>query len=189
MGAAAIITLDEYDRLIACGAFAGRHAQPIELIQGELRMMSPQGAEHAELVAQLNDWSHDVADRRQVKIRIQSSVELRQLDSQPEPDVVWAKAKSYAHQRPQPPEILLVIEVADNSLAYDLNEKCLLYGAAGIRDYWVVDVPNRVVHVFRDPQSDGYRSREEYSMGHQVTPLLFPHASLSVIDLFRCLEA
>ena len=62
--------------MIECGAFAGPNHKPVELIRGELRMISSQGAEHAELVAQLNDSSHDAVDHRRIKIRIQSSVEI-----------------------------------------------------------------------------------------------------------------
>ena len=144
MSSTATFTIHEYERMIACGAFAGPNAKHLELIRGELRMMSPQGAEHGELVSQLNDWSHDVVDRDCVKIRIQSSIEIPQLNTQPEPDVVWAQARSFARRRPQPHEVLLLIEVADSSLTFDLGEKCKLYCDAGIRDYWVVDIPSRL---------------------------------------------
>jgi len=188
MSTAAKFTIDEYERMIACGAFVGPNEKHLELIRGELRMMSPQGAQHGELIGQLDDWSHDVVDRRRVKIRIQTSVEIPSLDTQPEPDVVWAVAKSYARRRPAPHEILLLIEVADSSLAYDLGEKCQLYAESGIRDYWVCDIPNRVVHVFRDPHPDGYRSRHRFSANDTIRPLLADNLSLDVAALFTCLD-
>jgi Uma2 family endonuclease len=188
MSAPAMFTIDEYERMITCGAFAGPNEKRIELIRGELRMMSPQGAAHGELVGQLDDWSHDVVDRRRVKIRIQSSVEIPGFDSQPEPDVVWAQAKSYARRRPRPDEILLLIEVADTSLAYDMGEKCRLYAESKIRDYWVFDIPNRSVHVFRDPTSGGYRTRHQFSASDCVTPLLVDGVSLSVAGSLACLD-
>ncbi len=76
---AATFTIDEYEHMIACGAFNGANVNRIELIRGELRMMSPQGAEHGELVTQLDDWSHEAVERNRVKIRIQSSVEIPQI--------------------------------------------------------------------------------------------------------------
>lgn len=188
MSAAATFTIEEYERMIACGAFAGPNEKRIELVRGELRMMSPQGAEHGELVGQLDDWSHDVVDRRHIKIRIQSSVGIPQFDTQPEPDVVWAESKSYARRRPEPQEILLLVEVADSSLPYDLGEKCQLYAEAGIRDYWVCDIPHRVIHVFRDASSGGYRTREKRSANDHVTPLLVDHVSLQVAETFACLD-
>lgn len=174
--------------MIACGAFAGPNEKRIELIHGELRMMSPQGAEHGELVGRLDDWSHDVIDRQRIKIRVQSSVEFPGFDAQPEPDIVWAEAKPYARRRPQPDEILLLIEVADSSLAYDLGEKCQLYAEAGIRNYWVFDVPNRKVHVFRDPSDNGYKSHVKSSTNDRLIPELVSDVSVNVDEVFSCLD-
>ncbi len=174
--------------MIACGAFVGPNEKRIELIRGELRMMSPQGTEHCECVSWLDDWSHDVVNREVMRIRVQSSIEIPGLATQPEPDVVWVAAKSYARIRPQPADILLLIEVADTSLSYDLTEKCQLYAEAGIRDYWVVDIPHRLLHVFRDAGRDGYRSRDRYSADQAATPLLVAGVSLSVAALFACLH-
>jgi hypothetical protein len=62
MSALATFTVDEYQRMIACGAFVGPNEKRLELIRKELRMQSPQGTAHGELVAKLNDWSHDLLD-------------------------------------------------------------------------------------------------------------------------------
>lgn len=134
--------------MIECGAFAGPNHKPVELIRGELRMISPQGAEHAELIAQLNDSSHDTVDHRRIKIRIQPSVEIPTLNTQPEPDIVGAEYKSYARCQPEPHEILLLLKVADSSLSFDLREKCKLYAESGTRDCCVFDIPNWLVHIF-----------------------------------------
>ena len=188
MSSVATFTIDEYQRMIACGAFVGPNEKRLELIRGELRMMSPQGTEHGELVAKVNDWSHDVVDRQRIKIRIQSSIEIRTSDSQPEPDVVWAEAKSYLQRLPQPQDILLLVEVADSSLSFDVGKKQQLYGDAGIRDYWGVDIPGRMVHIFRDPRTGGYRTHKRFSAPDTVSPLLAGGISLKVSDLFECLE-
>jgi Uma2 family endonuclease len=188
MSASATFTIDEYEHMITRGAFAGPNEKRIELIRGELRMMSPQGAEHGELVGTLDDWSHDVIDRQKIKIRVQSSVEIPKFDAQPEPDIVLAESKSYARRRPRPHEIFLLIEVADTSLAYDLGEKCQLYAEAGIRDYWVFDIPNRLVHVFRDPSKDGYELRDRFSTHDRLIPKLVTDVSLNVDETFACLD-
>lgn len=188
MSALATFTIDEYQRMIACGAFVGPNDKRLELIRGELRMMSPQGTAHGELVAKLNDWSHDVVERQRIKIRIQSSIEIRARDSQPAPDVVWAEPRSYFQQLPQPEDLLLLVEVADSSLSFDLGEKQPLYGAAGIRDYWVVDIPGRMVHVFRDPCAHGYQTHTTCSVSDTLSPLLAAGISLPVSELFECLE-
>jgi len=188
MSTTATFTIDQYEQMIQCGAFAGADAKRIELVRGELRMMSPQGPEHGELVGQLNDWSHAVVDPQRVKIRIQSSVEFPQLSALPEPDIVSVERKSYAHRRPKPQEILLLVEVADSSLAYDLGEKCQLYAEAGIRDYWVIDIPNRLVHVRRDPSPRGYQTCRRLSANEQIGPLLVDNVALQVAGVFACLD-
>ena len=114
MSSSATFTIDEYQYMIARGAFGGCRQKRLELIRGELRMMSPQGAEHGEIVTQLNDWSHEVVDRQRIKIRIQSSVEIPASNSQPEPDVVWAEVRSYVRHLPRPRDIVLLVEVADH---------------------------------------------------------------------------
>jgi Uma2 family endonuclease len=190
MSSLATFTLDEYQHMVACGAFVGPNEKRLELIRGELRILSPQGAAHAEMVAQLNDWSHSAVDPRRIRIRIQSSVELPSCVSQGEPDVVWAAARSYARRLPRPSDILLLMEVADSSLAFDLGEKLQLYGEAGVPKYWVVDIPNRQVHIFRNPQAGEYDSRDIFRCepGVSIAPRLVPEAVLWVPDLFRCLE-
>ena len=83
-----------------------------------------------------------------------------------------------------------LIEVADSSLAYDLGAKASLYAAAGIADYWVVDVVNRRLHVFRDPRPDpaqrflhGYRQLTIYDPPDSVAPLAAPNNPVRVADL------
>ena len=188
MSNSARFTTSEYEHMISCGAFAGPSEKRIELIRGELRMMSPQGSEHGELVSHLDDWSHAVLDRQKIKIRVQSSIEIPNIDTQPEPDIVWAKAQSYAQRRPQPEEIVLLIEVADSSLVYDLGEKCELYAEAGIRDYWVFDIPARQVHIFRAPSDAGYKSHDALSANDRLRPKLVDDISILVDEAFSCLD-
>ena len=80
--------------------------------------------------------------------------------------------------------MVLLIEVADTSVAYDLGEKARIYAEAGVRDYWVVDIPGRLLHVFRDPTEDGFRTHETFAGDARVTPLLLPNVVLAVNELF-----
>ena len=61
---------------------------------------------------------------------------MPECESCPEPDVAWVTEKSYREERPQTKDVLLVIEVADSSLHFDMNEKASLYAVAGVSDYW-----------------------------------------------------
>jgi len=86
--------------------------------------------------------------------------------------------RDYSKSRPTVGDVLLVIEVADSSLAYDCGEKAELYAAAGIADYWVVNLPGRCVEVRRDPQGGRYRSQRAFAGGEELRPLAVPEAVL-----------
>jgi Uma2 family endonuclease len=79
---------------------------------------------------------------------------------------------------------VLLIEVADRSLAYDRGEKAELYAEAGIADYWIVNVPGRTVEVLRGPRDGQYTGRQVFGLGMEVRPLACPEAVLNVAELF-----
>lgn len=178
-------TIADYDRMIAEGKFEGGLNRPrIELIYGELRNMSPIGPPHEEIVDVLNQWSMTNVASRGVRVRIQNSIGIPALDSAPQPDIAWVKEKSYRSARPDGNDVLLIIEVADSSLKYDLGEKAKLYAAAGIAEYWVANIPDRCVEAFREPASGKYSTRDVHRGKDVVHPLAFPGVSLSVASLF-----
>lgn len=178
-------SLTEYDAMLAQGIFDERRHQRIELIYGELRQMSPPGPLHDELVNRIADWCYDNADRSQVRVRVQSALGIPELDSVPMPDAALVRRHDYSTRRPQPADALLVIEVSDSSLADDRREKADLYAAAGIHDYWIINVLDWTVEVFRDPSPAGYRLRRSYAGGEKVSPLAVPGVALDVGELFR----
>jgi Uma2 family endonuclease len=103
---------------------------------------------------------------------------------QPMPDVVVYDA--LPPRRPQDaafPEPRLIVEVADETLAYDLGEKAARYAAEGVIEYWVADVQGRQLHVHREPTPDGYRERRLFVPGDEVSPLCLPEAKLPVAEL------
>jgi Uma2 family endonuclease len=187
MNTAATITVIEYDRMIAQGAFDGPYAKRLELIRGELREMSPSGIDHEDIVDWLTEWSYVTVDRKAVKVRVQESVGIPELETIPQPDVAWVQRHT-VRRRPRPTDLLLLIEVADSSLGYDTGEKAQLYAEAGVEDYWVVDVQRRLLHVFRDPTAEGYQTHRTLQAGDQITPLGVPQASLDVGALFSILD-
>jgi Uma2 family endonuclease len=146
------LTLDEFNRMAADGAFDELRTRRIELISGELREVTPPGPAHAQAVARLSRWSTNQVSESQATVRVKDPIEIPDHDSAPQPDVVWVKPKDYGKQHPQPKDILLVIEVADSSVAEDLGESAELYAKAGIKDYWVVNVPDFTIEVFRSPK-------------------------------------
>ncbi len=79
MSTSTLITLDEFDRMIASGAFEPPHHRRCELIRGEIRDLSPIGPRHGEIVSVLNGWSHTVTARKGVRIRVQDSIGIPEL--------------------------------------------------------------------------------------------------------------
>ena len=181
MSTTANISYDQYSLIVNSGAFEERR---LELIHGEIREMSPIGLPHEEAVDYLAAWSFENLDRSKTRVRIQHSIGLPRLDSVPEPDIAWVTQKSYLNERPLGKDVLLVVEVADSSLRYDLNEKASLYAAAGVPDYWVVDLKHQRVEVFREPTIEGYGIRETFKVDSIVRPLQFPKVELNTKLLF-----
>lgn len=110
------------------------------------------------------------------------------LTLDPEPDV--AVIRGAPHLGPHPTTAELIVEISDTSLAYDLTTKAELYAAAGIADYWVLDVDGRRLHVFRDPTvlptalgAAAYRTHLEFGPTDTITPLSAPAAAVRVADL------
>ena len=112
----------------------------------------------------------------------------RSTDPVPDLAVVTGSVRDYA--RSHPTTAVLVVEVADSSLGYDLGDKASLYAAAGIADYWVVDLVNRQVVVMRNPVVDatrkhgyGYSTVTNHAVGQGVSPLAAPAAVVAVADV------
>jgi len=183
-GRLAPITLAMYDRMIAAGVFEPAETQPLELIAGELRMMSPIGDRHADAVDWLARWSQFAIDSTAWLVRVQNPLAIPGSESAPQPDIAWVRLRRYADRRPLPEEVSLVIEVTDTSLDFDTTAKAGLYAAAGITDYWVVDLTSRGLIVFRDPRDGRYETRFTHRGDQLVSPLALPAASLSPAELF-----
>jgi len=126
----------------------------------------------------LEEWGHDCTRGTKIRIRVQNAIRLREGESVPEPDISWVVKRDYSRGKPGPEDILLVIEVAGSSLDQDLGEKSALYAAAGIRDYWVVDLVDRRIVVHRDPSPEGYRDIRNCSGEEEVCPLAHPEGVL-----------
>jgi Uma2 family endonuclease len=183
MSVALHLSFSEYEQMVADGAFNALRDRRIELIYGELRGMNPPGPDHSEAVSRLDDWSIEARIKKLIKLRVQDPIGIPELDSAPQPDLVWVKVRTFRDRHPLPNEVLLLIEVADSSLDYDCGTKAELYAAAGIQDYWVVSLPERLVHIYRKPEQGCYRDHTTAGMGSTVRPLALPQFELSVSEL------
>ena len=176
-------TLEQYEKMMDAGVFAGPDQRRLELIRGEIVPMSPIGTPHWRMVNILNRWSAKVTSEDDVEISVQNPITVPPNDSAPEPDIAWLKAKPYtSHVRPE--DILLVIEVADSTVRFDTVEKAAIYAEGGIKDYWVVDLASEVVHVHRDPIDGQYRTITMARKDDEILPLEYPQAVLNVGEAF-----
>jgi len=145
------ITVTEYFRMGEAHVFA--HDARLELMDGEIVEMAPIGSAHAAVVYRLDTLFREVAPRAMVFV--QSPLVLGER-SAPQPDVMLlrSRADEYYNSLPVAVDALLVVEVADTTLRYDLEVKRPLYVRAGVSEFWVVDVDRRELHVFREPGQD-----------------------------------
>jgi Uma2 family endonuclease len=171
------ITADIYERMAAGGLLPERG---VELIDGLVVEMSPKGDRHSYAVTCLNAQFVDQRRGRYAVYADSLSLRLGPRD-EPEPDIALARTiRSYARERPRPEELALLVEVADTSLAFDLGEKRAKYAAAGIPEYWVVDVQRNVVHVFRNPHGDAYADLRVAHAGEVISPAEFPDVAIDL---------
>jgi Uma2 family endonuclease len=179
------ITVEQYERMIARGAFEPREENRVELIRGEIVPMSPISPFHNDVVDRLNEWSISSLPRSRVRVRVQGSIGIPALTSEPEPDVMLLRRRNYATRLPLPRDVFLVIEVADTSLDKDREVKGPLFAEAGIKEYWIVNLSDRTIEVYRDPAPAGYRTREVHTRRQRISPLAFPDVARHVGSLFQ----
>jgi Uma2 family endonuclease len=106
--------------------------------------------------------------------------------SEPQPDIVLLKPRDdfYRRSHPGPDDVLLLIEVADTSAPYDRLVKVPLYARHGIREVWILDLPQKRLEVYRQPRRDHgeYQRFAQYRDG-RVSPEMLPEVALSITDL------
>lgn len=176
------ITVPQYRILVDQGVFEGQRGQ-IELINGRIVRMNPQGPIHSDPIDELESWSHQVAGDH-FRIRIEKPIEISQLNSSPEPDIVWATRRRYFDRHPTPADIHLLIEVSASSRAFDRSEKLRLYAEADIVEYWIVDIASQSIEVFTLPQANEYQRSHQYVRTDEISRACLPTATLAVDRLF-----
>ena len=169
----------EYDRAVEAGVFDPDAR--LELVDGELLAMTPQGSRHATGVDLVAD-----ALRRAFgagcHVRMQLPLALDDY-SEPEPDAAVVTGGIRDYRETHPATALLVVEVSDDTLRRGRSVKQRLYARGGIPEYWILALPEARLEVRRDPAADGYRSVSLHGAGETVAPLARPEARIAVDDL------
>ena len=181
-------TRAEYDRLIELGVLD--EDDPVELVGGELVVAEPQGSPHYTATALVAE-SLRTALGPGWFVRVHGPVAL-DSESEPEPDVsvVPGTPRDYHREHPALPALVVEVSASRSRLTFDRAHKGSLYARAGLADYWIVNLRDGALEIYRDPVSDEsaafgwrYASREVLTPQASVTPLAVPHASVFVRDL------
>jgi Uma2 family endonuclease len=187
-------TLDEYHQLTQIGFFTDER---IELLEGLLVKMSPIHPPHAFVVnrlsRQLMRWAEQ-ADDVAYEIRSQQPVTIPTFDSEPEPDIVIAKpnVRGYSDRHPQPEEIFLLVEVSDSTLSKDRGRKLRSYAKSNIQEYWIINLVDRQVEVYREPAivsgNATYQTRHIYPPTAQIAPRAVAEWMIDFAEIFPTIE-
>ena len=172
------LTVAEYHRMCEVGILTERDR--VELIEGELIAMSPIGSEHAGTVNALTRLLVQAVGERGI-VAVQNPVRLDDL-SEPQPDfaVLKPRADDYRRATPRSGDVLLIVEVADTSLAYDRDVKRSLYARHGVPEFWIVNLAGNEVEVCRAPTGDQYASVSHVGRDGVLEPELLSGVAIAV---------
>jgi len=155
----------------------------MELIEGEVVFMMPPGPLHSGFT---DEADHVI--RRKVgdayRVRCQHPIRINR-HNEPQPDIAVVKPRkdAYALSHPDPDDVLLIIEVSDSSLEFDLNAKRHTYAKAEIAEYWVLDVNSRELHVFLNPWEGDYTQHSTHKGDDEVVCTTITGLKVSVSEL------
>lgn len=174
------LTINDFLALDAAGVFADKGK--FELIEGEVYQMSPVHAPHASAILHIGSQLLTLVSRVDEVLNVLSPVSVKLGDhSLPEPDLVVVRGpipEKFVDGR----TIVIVVEIAQSSLRYDLDTKVSLYADAAIPEYWIFDLAGRVVHQFAQPTPKGYTAVEVHPFGARVASKMVPQI---VVDTSR----
>ncbi len=178
-----LLSVHDYHLMVEAGVLAPD--ERVELIAGQLYKMAAKGTAHSAAVTRIERvLKAGLGDR--VLLRFQDPIELDDY-SEPEPDIAVVKVDplDYEEHHPTPSEVYLLIEVADSTLKRDRELKAPAYAQSGIQDYWILDVNQRQLYVFRSPTATGYANEFVLSESDVISPLTFLDCQIAVVEMLR----
>lgn len=177
------ITVDEYHRMLEVGILYEK--EPVELLDGQLIAMPPEGSAHGAVVTGLTAQLVKRFDGRALvrpgnALRISDRTEL-----QPDFAVVRYREDFYSGALPVPSDVLFVIEVSHSTLAYDRRQKLRAYASAGIPEVWIVDVERKRVEAYTKPHGDAYTKTRVAERNGSLAPSAFPDEYIAAATFLR----
>jgi Uma2 family endonuclease len=178
-----IFTVEEYHRMGAAGVIAPD--ERVELLEGEIYPMPPIGPPHSSRVTRLDRLFYQRLGFERFTIITQNPIHLGEY-SEPQPDLtvaVW-REDDYALAHPTPPDVLLVVEVADTTLKTDRQYKLPLYARAGVPEAWLINISGRRVELHAEPVNGAYQIVRVFQPDETIQSHAIPELQLAVSDIF-----
>lgn len=174
-------TVDEYYRMEEVGILA--EDERLELIDGCIVVREPASPPHASQTKRLNHFFIGLLGDR-VIVSVQDPFRIDNYNH-PQPDVALLRPRAdfYAVEHPGPEDAFLLVEIALTSLRADHQAKVPMYARAGIPELWIINLPDRLVEVYREPSQSGYRRIDKLGPGERLSIQAFPDVSFSVDDV------
>ncbi len=176
-----LINIAEWRKLGDANIF--RPDSRLELLGGEIFELALIGPNHASRVKRLIKlFSSLIADR--AIVAVQDPVQLGEF-SEPQPDLMLLRpaVDFYERKHPAPADVFLLVEVADNSIEFDRNQKLALYAAHGIPEYWLLNLNNQCLEVYRDPHGQSYANKSVLLRGGSVSLLQLTDITIELNDI------
>lgn len=157
-------SVDQYHQMIAAGVLT--RDDRVQLLEGEIVLMTPIGPPHRYAVVVVGESLRKLLPP-EWELLIQQPITLTASEPEPDLSVVRREAALALDRHPGAADAALIIEVADSSLALDRNRKQAIYAAAGIPEYWIVNLDQRSIEVYREPAPAAPGGRATYSVRHE----------------------
>jgi len=173
-------TVSEYHRMAEAGILG--EDDRVELLHGQIYVISPIGSQHAACVDRLARLFFTAVGTDEARVRIQNPI-LIDPSSELEPDVALVEPKeAYAARHPRPHEVMLLVEGSGSTLAFDRKKKLPLYAQAGIPEVWIVALDEDQIHAHRQPEEGTYAEHETCERGNVLTVQALPDVGLFDAD-------
>ena len=176
------LTNVEYYQMIESGII--REGERVELISGQIFTMAAKGTRHTVSTTRLLKKLLSLIEERAI-VRCQDPITLPK-NSEPEPDIVIARlrADDYVDSHPSAADIILIIEVADSTIKFDREIKAAIYAAAGVSEYWIFNLLDDRLEIYRQPEGSIYTSIQIVTPPQSVNLSQFSEIALDIGDFF-----
>lgn len=172
-------SVEEYHRMGEAGIFD--EDSRVELIGGQIIVMSPIGDPHIDCVNNYNDLLTSIPGKSWI-VSVQNPIRLA-IDSEPQPDLALIR-RGYGGGAPTATDILVLIEVSDSTLRFDRRVKVPLYAAAGIREVWITDLKAQRVICYSEPRDGQYQMVTQIRRGERLTSRYEPEITIDTDAIF-----